>query len=96
MSDPLEQEVKKSQRDMVLNLQRRKMAYCKTFGGPVAEEVLADLKKFCRADVSTFHSDARVSAMLEGRREVYLRIMQHLTLNSEELSKLYRGLPIKD
>ena len=53
--------------------------------------LLADLSNFCRAERSTFHKDVRVSAMLEGRREVYLRIMDHLNLSSDELMQKYGG-----
>lgn len=51
--------------------------------------VLEDLAAFCRAHKSTFHSDPRAHGVLEGRREVWLRIQHHLELNSEELWKLY-------
>lgn len=51
--------------------------------------VLADLAKFCRANESTFHPDPRKHAVLEGRREVWLRIEKHLNLNDEELYQLY-------
>lgn len=73
-------------------LRNRKRDYCFTFrnnrGGSA---VLADLAKFCRANESTFHSDPRVHAVLEGRREVWLRIQQHLNLTPDELFALYTG-----
>lgn len=46
---------------------------------------MEDLERFCRAKQSTFHENARMHAVLEGRREVYLRIMDHVTLTIEEL-----------
>lgn len=46
-------------------------------------KVLADLRKFCRGDQSTFHTDPRVHALLEGRREVFLRILAMLNMPSE-------------
>ena len=49
------------------------------------EVVTADLRRFCRAGVSTFHPDPRVHAVLEGRREVFLRIEQFSTLSTEEI-----------
>jgi len=70
-------------------LARRRTAYVKTFQGPMAEEVLADLAKFCRANQSTFHADPRVHAVAEGRREVWLRITQHLNLTDEQLWRMY-------
>lgn len=51
--------------------------------------VLQDLEKFCRANETTFHSDPRIHAALEGRREVWLRIQQHLKLNLDQLLQLY-------
>jgi hypothetical protein len=51
--------------------------------------VLEDLSKFCRANDSTFHMDARLHAALEGRREVYLRIMDQLKLSHDEICKKY-------
>jgi hypothetical protein len=75
-------------------LARRRTAYVKTFQGPFGEEVLADLAKFCRANQSTFHSDPRVHAVAEGRREVWLRVSQHLNLTDEQLWRLY-GQPTR-
>lgn len=57
---------------------------------PEGEMALQDLKEFCRADQSTFHPDARMHAVLEGRREVWLRIQDHLKLDPELLWGKYR------
>lgn len=51
--------------------------------------VLADLAKFCRANETTYHPDPHIRGMLEGRREVFLRIQHQLKLSQEELWKLY-------
>lgn len=72
-----------------LFLSRRRTAYVKTFSGPFGEEVLADLAKFCRANQTTFHADPRVHAVAEGRREVFLRIQQHLQLTDDQLWRIY-------
>ncbi len=68
----------------------RKMAYQQTFSAESvhARAVLKDLALFCRANKTTFHTDARMQAHLEGRREVWLRITQHLYLTPEELFKI--------
>lgn len=70
----------------------RRQAYQMVFnreqGGDI---VLQDLAKFCRAHESTYDPDPRVHAVLEGRREVWLRICHHLDLNSEQLWQLYDG-----
>lgn len=52
-------------------------------------ETLADLAEFCRANKSTFDPDPRVHAVLEGRREVWLRIMANLNLSDEERFKFF-------
>lgn len=66
-------------------LSRRAYAYRQTFSNPNGEKVLKDLHGFCRATDSTFHTDPRVSAVMEGRREVWLRIQRHLNLSEEQL-----------
>lgn len=71
-------------------LRGRMFAYRRVFGeGQGSADdlaiVMADLREFCRADRSAFHADARVHAMLEGRRDVYLRIREHLDLTLEQL-----------
>ena len=71
----------------------RKTAYSLVFGGetPHQRGVINDLKKFCRAEATTFHPDARIHALVEGRREVWLRIEQHLKLSSDELLVIAGG-----
>ena len=70
---------------------KRQYAYRATFKGPLAEEVLADLARFCRATESTFHDNERVQSKLDGRREVWLRISEHLNLPPDDLWQLYDG-----
>ena len=69
----------------------RKLAYTRTFdpANRDAQMVLEDLAKFCRAHESTFHAEERVAGRLDGRREVWLRIQQHLQLSEETLWNLY-------
>lgn len=74
-------------------LSRRRTAYARTFTGPFADEVLQDLARFCRASQSTFHPDPRVHAVAEGRREVWLRIQQHLQLTDDQLWRVYGQSP---
>lgn len=70
-------------------LASRRQAYVKTFDGRHADTVLRDLAKFCRASESAFHPDARVHAVMEGRREVWLRIQNHLNLSDDQLMEIY-------
>lgn len=63
----------------------RAQAYQRTFKGIYGERVLTDLARFCRADESTFNKDPRIEGVLQGRREVWLRITKHLNLTEDEL-----------
>ncbi len=71
----------------------RRQAYNLTFNkeSVQAQRVLKDLAKFCRAYETTFMPDARAHAVLEGRREVWLRIQNHLHLTTDELFKILGG-----
>ena len=70
-------------------LAQRKRAYVAAFDGIPGEAVLKDLASFCRANESCFHPDPRVHAVMEGRREVFLRIQEHLKLTEEQLLTIY-------
>lgn len=73
---------------------KRRWAYQRTFGpenGPLPrhiEIVLADLRDFCRAERSTFDTDPRISDLLQGRRDVWLRIVKYLALEEADVRKL--------
>lgn len=66
-------------------LRDRQVSYQHALGGAPGQAVLEDLAWFCRADQTTFHPDPRVHALMEGRREVWLRIKEHLDLDLEDL-----------
>jgi hypothetical protein len=69
----------------------RAVAYNQVFSkdNQFRDTVLKDLARFCRAHKSTFHPDPRIHAMLEGRREVWLRIIENLELSSDEIYQLH-------
>ena len=69
----------------------RQYHYKLWFQSPPGVEVLKDLCRFCRMHESTFHADPRIHALLEGRREVVLRIAYHLNLTPDQLWELYSG-----
>lgn len=73
-------------------LQGMSFAYNRVFEkeSPYTETVLRDLAVFCRAHVPTYHPDPRIHALLEGRREVWLRIQEHLNLTIEEVYELHK------
>ena len=69
----------------------RQQAYQQVFNpeSVFAKRVLGDLAKFCRAEESSFHQDPRIHAVLEGRREVWLRIANHMNMTPDEIWKQY-------
>ncbi len=69
---------------------RKKAAYQTTFRSDLGGVVLRDLADFCHAFRTTEDPVERLSAMREGRRQVFLRILHHLNLDVEQLSQLYR------
>lgn len=73
-------------------LTNRQRAYLRTFRMTEAagEAVLADLAIFCRAnETCVVPGDRDLTYVLEGRREVYLRILAHLTSNDDQLVALF-------
>lgn len=75
-------------------LRTRKNSYLLTFElkQPANIAVLEDLSKFCRAnETCAVPGDRDKSLILEGRREVWLRIQQHLQLTPEQLFALYNA-----
>jgi|TARA_R110000803_G_scaffold34612_3_gene75460 hypothetical protein len=70
-------------------LATRSQAYRKTFSGVHGERVLADLAGFCRANESTFVPDPRAEGILQGRREVWIRISKHLNLSEAQINSYF-------
>lgn len=61
---------------------------------PDAEVVLADLRRFCRADgTSTYSDNPQRMALLEGRREVFERIMAYIQANDADIHRLHEQVP---
>ena len=71
------------------DLKRKQELYRRVFAGPDGEALLADLAQFCRAYTTTFvRGDPHASALGEGRREVFNRIVGLLALSEDEYAKL--------
>lgn len=75
-------------------LRNRARAYRAVFSTNACTEgdlefVMLDLAHFCRAFVTAYDSDARNHALLEGRREVFLRIFDHVSLSHDVLMQRY-------
>lgn len=82
------------ERELRAVMEIRRLAYAAVFnaGAPSREQrelVLQDLMRFCRAETSTYATNPRDHAMLEGRREVWLRINNHATKTTEQLLDIY-------
>ena len=76
---------------VVLNpfLRQRRAAYAQTFNNINGQKVLADLRRFCKASVPTADmNNVHTTYLLEGRREVFLRIVSMLQLTDEDVVKL--------
>lgn len=74
----------------------RKRAYQIVFNTPAGEAVLIDLTPYCREKetcVAAQNSKAPIDIyrtfLLEGRRDVLLRIREHLELTPEQLVERY-------
>lgn len=65
---------------------KKKQAYEMVFKkeDKAVDIILKDLAKFCRANETCFNPDPRIHAQMEGRREVWLRIVEHLNLTPDE------------
>jgi hypothetical protein len=67
-----------------------KRAYQLAFNTPAGQAVLTDLSPFCRVrETCVVPGDRDRTYVLEGRREVYLRIRDYLDLTVEELVEKY-------
>lgn len=70
-------------------LTSKRTAYRDALKGVYVNTVLADLRKFCRADDATFTpGDPHTTSFLEGRREVWNRIRGFLRLTADQLDYL--------
>jgi hypothetical protein len=81
---------------LLIHLGLRKKSYQSIFGkeGAIGSEAIRDLAKFCYAAKSTAVPNEHLSMVLQGRREVWLRIAEHLNLQPEELASLYGAVTV--
>lgn len=72
----------------------RKKSYQSIFGesGAASSEAMKDFARFCYAFKSTAGPDPYLTATLNGRREAWLRICEHLHISEEELTRLYQAV----
>lgn len=75
----------------------RRRAYRAIFNSVEGRKVLADLRRFCRASMPTADvNNVHTTYLLEGRREVWGRIMAHLNLTDDDVSNLIEEYPRDD
>lgn len=100
----LPQIVTKNMQRALMFLGSRKTAYQLVFGtggtdnvvpNTAKQFVLDDLKRFCRANRSVYENDEKMTYILIGRHEVFLRIAQHLNMHPEQLYAIYNAVPIQ-
>lgn len=85
----------KSRGELLEYLTEWKAAYQTAFGPISRSVVFDDLAAFCHArQTCVVPGDREQSYMLEGRRQVYLRIINFLELEPEELIKFHSTGPL--
>jgi hypothetical protein len=66
--------------------------YRRTFTSDTGDKVFTDLLRFAKLGETFYHQDPYVRGMIEGRREVVVRIADHLNLSPDELlAKYHKG-----
>lgn len=71
-----------------------KAAYQAAFAEAIKGSVFADLAKFCHAyETTVVPGDRDQSYVMEGRRQVYLRIQNFIERTPQELVALYTTQP---
>ena len=77
------------------SLRDRETAFKLTFRNPSGEITLADLLDFCGVfDEAPWHGDQFSQGRVAGRRDVGLRILEHLHLTHEEMYAVIQGRSI--
>lgn len=83
-------------RDTLTFLGLRKKSYQQLFGvnGALGTEAMKDLARYCYATKSCAVPNHDLTLVLSGRREVWLRICEHLHLEPEELASIYGAVTV--
>lgn len=83
-----------SMRDTLNFLGLRKKSYQSIFGatGAAGSDAMKDLARFCFAFDTCTDPDQNLTLVKSARRDVWLRIEQHLHLQPEELAALYKAV----
>lgn len=67
-------------------------AYKRVFGkNPDSDLVVADLATYCKINDTTYSGSTEQMLIMEGRRQVYLRIFGHTNLDAKDVLNLQRS-----
>lgn len=69
---------------MLKILKGKERAYRLSLGNESGKEVIADLRSYCNGTRSNFNSDPLEMARMEGRREVFMRIVNFMKIDYEQ------------
>jgi len=80
----------------LIRTKRRDYQLC--FGSPAGTQVLKDLARFCRAtETCVVPGDRDRTLVLEGRREVWLKIEQYICMDAQTLYRLLvQEIPVNE
>lgn len=77
---------RKTKESILAEIKKTKSYYAGTLNSPTGQKMMEDLAVFCRANVTTFHTDPRIQVLLEARREVYLRMVKYRDQSAESIA----------
>lgn len=90
---PVDPQQEKADEEAARTIRMRQYAYARWMEGIATPDdiqvVVDDLARFCRAYDSCFVEGPEHAARLDGRREVYLRIVEFSTLSHDALMMRY-------
>lgn len=73
--------------------QRKQWGYRQAFDNEAGKIVLADLRIYCHATKTAFSSDPLEMARIEGRREVFMRVMDFLKVDYDTIYNQIEEIP---
>ena len=70
---------------------QQKQIYHRAFM-PLDSLLMKDVSRFCKVKVTVARDNPNLTYLLEGRRQFFLRIQQHLELDEEALAALFPNM----
>lgn len=77
----------------MISLLKRMRAYKRKFvkGDPDSDIITADLSEYCGFLDTTYKGDEKKMLIMEGRRQVFLRIFGHTNLDANDVHHMQRS-----